>query len=367
MKKITSLLTTIGLALGLTAVNASATGWDTCDGNAIKWDSNNVTLRAGSTSFPSGSAFGNSLQTAVNRLNSNPSKFWFSLAFGDSSVGLNNGENEVWFSSNQDILDGAPAITLTWSHCYWAFGMHYGIDETDVVFDVNEPYTTSMSKSSLWSFGGMFRPFETTAVHELGHAMGLNHENRWYNIMGEDWTHIHVNGTTARSYLGEDAANGSVLLYGATSANSQDLSLSNFKYLGTSGEYSTHQPTRLYNSADAVLGWYNDGGEARYYVNKGQSVKLELTGENNGKDSQTVKIAYYISTNSTISTADRLIGTGTVTLSRNQPATFKSNLVIPADLTSGTNYWVGAIVDYDDALVETTSTNNATYMPIRVL
>lgn len=364
MKKL--LLTSLGLVMTFSAMSASAVGWRTCDGNKIKWGSNSVTMRASNVSFPAGSAFGNSLQTSINRVNDNPSNFNFSLVFGDTSIGRDNGQNETWFTSDPDVHGGAPARALTWYHCYWAFGWHYGIDEVDVVFNTAESYTTSMNKTSLWAFGGMFRPFETTAVHEFAHAMGLLHENRWYSIMGSDWTHIHANGDTARSYLGEDGAEGSVILYGAQAGAMEDLSLTNFKYLGKDGEYSTHQPTQMFTSSGSVLSWFTDAGERRYRVNKGQSVQLELTGENNGKTSQTVKIAYYISSNNLISTADRLIATGTVTLSRNQPATFKSNLVIPADLTSGTNYWVGAIVDYDNAVTETISVNNASYLPIRV-
>ena len=51
---------------------------------------------------------------------------------------------------------------------------------------------------------------------------------------------------------------------------------------------------------------------------------------------------------------------------RNQPYTFKRTLVIPGDLTSGNDYWVGAVIDYDNALGETVSSNNATYIPIRI-
>lgn len=60
------------------------------------------------------------------------------------------------------------------------------------------------------AYGGGSRPFQTTAIHEFGHAAGLGHENAEYNIMGEDWTHISCNGSTYRSYVGEDANDGLV-------------------------------------------------------------------------------------------------------------------------------------------------------------
>ncbi len=355
-----------GIALTTFGLQVHAAGWTECNGNKITWDSNSVKLKAGVKSFVAGGAYAQALQTSIDRVNANPSKFRFSLSLGDSSLGVDNGENEVWFTTDSELLNGAPARTLKWMHCYDFFGLHYGIDETDIVFDANEKYTTSTNKADLWTFGGNWRPFHTTAIHEIGHAMGLAHENRWYNIMGEDWTHIHVNGSTTRAYFGEDASEGSVLLYGTNSGTIEDLSLTNEKYLGTSGQYSTHQFTQLFNSADAVLSSFMDAGENRYFVNKGQLVKFEYTAENNGKSQKTAKVAFYISTNSTISTGDKLIGTGTLTLTRNKTATVKTSLYIPNDLIAGGNYWVGAIIDYDNQLPETVENNNATYLPIRV-
>ncbi|WP_144393499.1 CARDB domain-containing protein [Pleionea sediminis] len=343
-----------------------AAAWRTCDGKKVKWGSNNVTMRASNVSFPSGSSYLSALQTVISRVNDNPSPFNFSLQTGDTSVKFDNGQNETWFTNDSDALDGAPAVAFTWSHCYWLFGWHYGIDEVDVVFNNNVSYTSSNNKSSSWTYGGSFRPFRATATHEFGHAMGLLHENRYYNIMGQDWDHIHANGNSTRAYLGEDAANGSVILYGTNPNYMEDVSLTHHKYLGTSGEYSTHQLTRLYNSSGGNLSRFGNSGEWVYRVNKGQTVRLELTAENNGKNSQSPAMGYYISTNTIISTADRRIGTGSLSLNRNVPYTFQRTLTIPSDLNSGQYYAIGAIIDYNNAISESTGTNNATYIRIYV-
>ena len=58
---------------------------------------------------------------------------------------------------------------------------------------------------------------QTTGAHEFGHGLGLLHVNTEYNIMGNDFEHIHVNGSTATAYTGEDAADATVFLYGARS------------------------------------------------------------------------------------------------------------------------------------------------------
>lgn len=373
MKKSASLALT--LVLGFLGSSANAVGWKSCgeSGNIIKWDTNNVTLKAGNMSFPTAGAFTSSLQTAVDRINSNPSKFRFSLAFGDSSVAIDNDENEIWFTTDQELLAGAPARTLSWNYCFWAFGWHYDLLEADVIFDSNIAYTASMNKLEHSEFGGNKRPFQTTAIHELAHAAGLGHENRWYSIMGSDWNHIHVNGSTARSYLGEDGAEGTVILYGASGSFYEDLSVSNFTRVGASGEYSRHDFNLIKNAAGVALSLVPGTGvtptkktEPRYIVSKGQSIKFDYTVENNGKSAHTPNVAFYLSNNSTITTADILLGTTSFAVTRNQPTVKTANLVVPANLVSGSDYYIGVIIDYDNKIEENVSSNNATYLPIRI-
>jgi hypothetical protein len=163
--------------------------------------------------------------------------------------------------------------------------------------------------------------------------------------MGTDWTHIHANGSTARSYLGEDAANGAVYLYGTTTAVAEDLALTHWKYLGTSGEYSTHQKTRVYTNTGGSLPTFTVSGETGYYVSKGQVVRFELTYENNGKNTQSSSdVRYYVSTNDTISTGTRR--------SAARPSAWPQHGAHdlrdahdPEHLTSGVTYWLGAVID----------------------
>lgn len=373
MKQSASLALT--LVLGLLGASANAASWKACGdkANIIKWDTNSVTLRASKTSFPAANAFTSSLQTAVDRINSNPSKFRFSLALGDTSVGINNGENEVWFTSDQELLDGKPARTISWSYCFWAAGWHYDFLEADVFFDVAEPYTTSMNKMEHWDFGGAKRPFQNTAIHELAHAAALGHENRWYSILGSDWNHMHVNGSIARSYLGEDGAEGTVALYGTTGTFSEDLSVSSFTKVGVKGEYSVHGFNLIKNAAGAALSLVPGTGvtkegrtEPRYIVSKGQTIKFDYTAENNGKSTHTPNVAFYLSNNSLITTKDILLGTTSFAVGRNSPTVKTASLVIPTNLASGSDYYIGVIIDYDDKIEENVSSNNATYLPIRI-
>ena len=219
------------------SLQANAYNTWTCLGEKLKWSSNSVTMRYSSVSFPSGS-WRSSLDTAIDHLNENPSPFNYSKSYGDTSVAIDNGQSEAWFTSSQSILNGAPAVAYTQYDCidYWIFGKDVELTEADVIFDNGVSYTTSMSKSNLSAYAGTLRPFQTTAIHELGHGAGLAHTNNTYNIMGDDWDHITANGSTARSYLGEDAANGLVYLYGTTGSSAEDLAVTHFKRTGASGE-----------------------------------------------------------------------------------------------------------------------------------
>lgn len=322
-----------------------------------KWAVNNVTMRAASGSFPVGNSYRTALGTVVGYIANNPSEAWITQLYDDTSVAFNNGQNEIWFSSSSTY---SPAVTY-----YWKNGAG-DLVETDVVFYNGVAYTTSTNKTSLWPWGGAYRPFQTTLMHEYGHVLGLAHENGEYNIMGQDWDHIHLNGSTARSYLGEDAADGLVDQYGTYSSLFEDISMSMFKYSGVSGEYSTHTLCQVYTTGGVLIGSTAFNGQRRYNVTKGTTYNFEFTYENNGASYQSVRAGYYLSTNSTISTGDRLLATHTFGLGRADVLTYKRGVAIPTDLTSGVTYYLGVIIDDNSSVSEVDEVNNASYHIIRI-
>lgn len=325
-----------------------------------EWGSNEVTMRASSVSFPSGNSYRTALGTVEDRFYNNPSEMWFDQDYNDSSVSFNNNQSEVWFSSNSDY---DPAVTFPYYN--WWTG---DLDEADVVFYNGEDYTTSMNKTSLWPFDGSYRPFQTTAIHEYGHAAGLGHEDDEYNIMGQDWDHIHCNGSTARSYVGEDACDGLVDIYGRASGGSfEDVSASLFEWSGRSGEYSKHSFCDVYTSGGSLLSSYSTyNGQRRYNVSKGTTYKFEFTFENNGETTQEFRAGYYLSTNNYISTSDDLLATTTFTLSRDNVYTYKRSITIPSDLSSGSTYYLGVKVDDDYSVSEVDGSNNVAYHIIKI-
>jgi hypothetical protein len=362
----------LSLALAASLAGAQpalAFSWKECLGEEIRWDGNTVGVRASPVSFPAG-VWRSALETAVDRFNLNPSRFRYTMSVDSGGVGLDNGQNEVWGTDDQDLLDGAPARAFQWWTCYWFFGDHVHMDEVDVIFDYTSPpwqWASSENKANLLRYGGSLRPLQTTAVHELGHGVILNHVNTEYNVMGIDFEHISVNGSTARAYLGEDTADGTAFVYGLRTPLLQDLGVVHWQYASASGEYSNHTKTQLYNSAGSVLSNFDNGGEVRYWVDRDQRVRAEFTYENNGASTQSsIQVGFYISTNAFITTLDRRIGGTTLTLAPDNVFTFQAFVTIPGDLVPGRDYWLGAIIDETGSIAEMAEWNNATYLPIRV-
>ena len=348
-----------------------------CLGVDYRWSGNSKSLEASSVSFPSGTWF-NGLQDGVNKFNLNPSNFRYSVFSSVGGVGLGNGQSEVWGSSDQGVLQGAPAIAYSYKTCYWFFGNIVHMSEMDVAFDYDSPWkwTTSTDKSKLLRYSDTatdLRPLQTTVAHEIGHGARFKHENDEYNVMGTDFEHIHVNSQTARAYAGEDIADGMVDLYGATSGDWEDVGVVQWRYSGASGEYSDHDKGVIRDTAGNVKSVFTITSpgttrETAYRVSKGETVKVEFTYENNGKSFQSgVDVGFYISTNDNITTFDQRIGGRTLSLGR--AAVYSPDhhtVTIPGNLLSNTTYWLGAIIDEDDSISEAVEWNNATYIPIRV-
>ena len=349
---------------------AFAYSWMHCLDRNIKWSSNTITTGANPVSFPPGSIWYRSLLDGVDGINLNRSNFRLQLASDVGGVGTGNGRNEVWFTGDQSLLKGAPAVARTYYECYWKyFGLGprvVRIIEVDVFFDDSWNWTPSGNKSLLTTYSGRGQLLSGTAAHELGHLVGLRHENRLYNIMGADYSHLHVNGSMARTYAGVDAGEGAAFLYGTRSDGWEDIGVVHWKYAGSSGEYSRHAKTRIYDSTGGDLRTTAVNGEVGYLVKAGDVVQPQFTYENSGKNAQSFQFGIYISSNDLITTRDRRIAGFRGRLDRDSIVTTTVNVTIPGDLVADENYWLGVIVDDDNSIDERMEWNNASYLPVKV-
>lgn len=335
-----------------------ATNWQTCNnGQERHWANGEITLRASGIGFPAGSVWRTALADVAQTFSATPADFEYSIQWDEPGVAMGNGQTEVWWTDTLPF----PAAAYVWTNGACEFV------EVDVLFLNTVSYTTSTTKTALTPYGGAFRPFHTTAMHEFGHAQGMAHTNDTYNIMGQDWDHIHCNGSTAAAYPGECAVDASMDIYGTVAGNFEDVAVAHWRHTGASGAYSTHDRTRLFTSGGVELS--NVGGdEPVYLVERGQTVRLEMSYENLGKSFQTVAVEYVVSTNDTITTSDTSLAIGTVSIGVGTVATTSNTyLTIPNSLNGGQDYWLGAIIDHDNQLAEQSGSNNATYLGIRVV
>jgi hypothetical protein len=325
-----------------------------------RWISNSATIRLHGLSFPNASPELNAFVAAKEEWNLNPSNFRFNLLFGDTFAAVGNGESETWFSP----VISAPAET--WP----VFDQAGWIVEKDIIFKSDFCWSFNYTNyAALDAYGASpCRLMEATAVHELGHALGLEHEADEYNVMGSAFSHLHVNGSMVDAYVGEDASAGAVALYGQPAGAGDDVSVTHWKWdeVGTgTDEYSHHMRVQLFNSSGTAL-LPTVGGTNRFKVNRGQRIQIEFTYENSGANDQSPLVYLVLSPDNWITRYDRLLGTQTPGLIRNNVYTRKYAVTVPADATPGLQY-IGAVVDPLDEIDEVDETNNATWTVIDVL
>lgn len=81
-----------------------------------------------------------------------------------------------------------------------------------------------------------------------------------------------------------------------------------------------------------------------------------------------VDVAWYISTNSNITTHDKRIRTRTMTLNRGKAYTTEHTVTIPSSgYEVDDELYLGVIVDYTGKISEFSNFNNATYLPILIV
>ncbi|NQX87650.1 MAG: hypothetical protein HRT77_03200 [Halioglobus sp.] len=276
----------------------------------------------------------------------------------DTSYYSGNGENEIYLDSN------VPTASCT----YWVDPGSCTVVEADMQYGNQDWVTTDDSQHFPYAGG---RSMTGTAIHEGGHCIGMAHTNNLYNMMGADYSHVTRQGIAAYYGPGEDLSDGLIDLHGERSGGVdtyRDVGATILRYGGFSGEYSLHVYGRVKDFSGVVLpgvGAYL--GQPTYRVAAGAVVQMELTLENNGEaDVETPNLGVYLSDNDIISASDKLLLELPVPLSRDAPLEFVLSVVIPAETSDG-NYFLGAYVDHDDQIGETTVANNAAYYPLSVL
>jgi matrixin len=326
-------------ALLFASTEAQAYVYRTCGGNQIKWNSGWSNMYISTTSFPASSTWDSRLQNAMWHWN-NVKGASFNFYVGrdtDGSHSSGNGVNEVYFDSS--LSGGTLAVTTTRSHCYWLFGYNQGIDETDIGFNSNYSWSTSPYNYS--NATGSPINFEGVALHELGHALGLQHEDTRMATMNSFYPNSGPFGYYKEwDPFGDDRLGIRALYSDGTTET--DIAASPLKRTGSGSSDLVSSPS---------------------FAARGSAITREFTFSNQSTSTQSFDIGFYLSSDAYISTFDTLLGMNFGAWgSSGFSGTFSRTLTIPSWIAPGT-YYLGFIVDPNNAKGESVESNNYQQMP----
>jgi hypothetical protein len=324
---------------------ASAYVYWECNDKAIKWENDAANYQIMRCSIPEGSQRAADVIYSFDQWNA-VYGMWdvFSHDWGTTEcVGIDhsNDRNEVFFAP-ASALDGAVGTTwVRYDSCFWWFDTQH-IVEADMAFDASQIVEWGSPRCNTYQLFGA----RTTMTHEMGHALGLDHDDGFMNLMmtsdGE--------GKYCRNYVIEphpDDASGGRYLYGSGN-RSTDIGASEHRLAGPNDvELNTSPGTEM--------------------VCPGSKYTFRWSVGNMGTEDVTYNVAWYLSTNDIISTADIRVGSNTgAHENAGSVNTWSRTITIPGSVSYGTEYFLGTIVDYDDKVSERYVTNNATYMARKI-
>jgi hypothetical protein len=343
--------------LGLTAHRATA-----FEMRASTWSVGTVTLYVNPDVLVTLPDHYDVLLTAESKVNGNASDLRFDLQVDNDVVSaIDDGESELNFTNDAGLLCGSLA-------CAWVLDHGDGtIDEADVYFDLDYAWALDDDKMSNLAYDPVLghRPLVNTALHEMLHTLGAQHENDCINILGNAWNVVSTNGDETEAVVSEDTTAGLVAVNGTRSSTINDVSVMHWKLdaaaTGASA-YSHHKRAVLKNAAGVVLVKDPAYDEPTYRASAGDVIQVEMTLENRGTATETIGLGVYWSVNSTISTGDTLLFSSNATLGVNNPFEHTVTVTIPAGAVAGQVYWVGAIIDRNGILAESNEVNNGAYI-----
>ena len=179
---------------------SSAFTYNTYNGHSIIWKFNSTTMNPSTISFPTGSIWDTALRRAIASWGTiGGSTFQYYVSpIASTTATLGNGLNDVGFCSNC-VDPGYLAYTYWRYDVYgywdnWTYHLRGKFIEADIRF--LNPLPAPQSWTAYTSAGtDLFDKnyeFEGVAAHELGHAFGLNHEDRVLSTMNSNFRLVAV-------------------------------------------------------------------------------------------------------------------------------------------------------------------------------
>lgn len=333
----------LALSLALAAPIASAHEWlSTCGGAPRIWPTLTPTFEPAQISFPG------SFQTAMSSsfddwsFSTPGTRFRFNYVYtSDTTWAEGDGQSTVGFTDDFAWPDNVIGIALVrYATCFFA-GTGW-ITESDVMFNSDPEYLWSTTLQPFPPRAGetlldlTLINFKLTAMHELGHALGLGHEPDVLATMNPIYPFGGVIGNTNDAHPHADDVRGDRAGYG-TCCTERDVSAS--AYRRTSPGNSDH----IFPPATSF---------------RGHSTGYQFTIGNRGTTNEgSVRVQFYLSADRTITTADTFLGAATYSLNNGAEVTNTVFVTVPTGLTPG-NYFFGYIVDPLSTIVEVDEGNN---------
>lgn len=337
---------------------AAAHGWLECEGEPIRWATRDVPVQVMQCAAPAGSHRAADLLAGVDAWNAVPG-LGVSLVPVPSSPTCRitvNGHSELGYV-RPDQLDGARGATrVVYDH---GCGMQgegrtaYGpqsIVEADVIIadfptDVSgEPENCDRIERN--------QPLRRALVlHELGHVLGLWHEDDQVAVMNASSSSVRYCGARALVPHPDDGAGARTLYPDPDAAPVRDVAATAMWL-----ERSNYNATVVPRGTVAVC--------------PGELVPVRWAAANLGTVDAVTTVRWFISDNDLISQRDRPAGTiPDVVLPAGSFVTEAHDLRIPRGLQAGPNetLWVGFMVDADRSDWELAGSNNGTYTAMRLL
>lgn len=345
--RITSAIALCTLTAGmlLSSTTVFGYGYDTCNGTPVKWQSNSANYQVMRCSIPEGSQRAIDVIYSFDQWNA-VYGMWdvFSWSWGTTEcVGIShsNGRNEMYFGVASE-MDGAVGVTyVRYDSCFWWFDTRH-IIEADIAFDAGQMVEWGSTPCNT------YRPFgsRTTMVHEMGHGLGLEHYDDAMNLMMTNDGEGKYCGNFVIEPHPDDAAGGR-FLYGSGN-RSTDIAASEHRLVGPNDvELNTATGTQR--------------------ICPGSSYTFQWSVGNMGTEGVGYNVAWYLSTNNTISTSDIFVGSNSGAFeSADSFNTWSRTITIPSSVAFDAEYFLGTIVDYDDRVSERYWSNNATYMARKI-
>lgn len=341
-----------------------AMAWEceTCDGRIYKGMRGAETFRLDRCSIPSGTLREQDFIFAMTEWNNIfGMEYRFGWTDGTTNCTITTGDGN-WDLAvvDRSEIDGANGhIEIRYSPCVWPYWemMDGDLREADIFIassdlDVGATLCNTNDQSTR----------RGVILHELGHALGMKHEDSKMSLMNPSSGPGNSHGKYCSNNIGSSDDH--------TSAPHPDDIEFGFTYHKLDGYFVSYD-------AGASAFYYNTSTHKRELttateiieVCPGNSVWYRWSWGNRGYNTMSYtynKAKIVLSTNDYISSYDIPVQSWGIGAGQGVFSTWSSTFTVPTSVVYGQEYYIGVIVDYNDAYDEYYETNNITYLARKI-